>query len=137
MLTPDGRSLDCSFFDSNRFISIQSASLNDDKTVSKEWENGKTETYARTKNMQIAAKYKKEAQAQGFTAEDIAHFMKHVEKTRARCEGMDIGKTTTSRVCSHMQSHTRTTTTTDARKHEQNEKAALNVLKTLNQKQFI
>ncbi|MBQ8785941.1 MAG: hypothetical protein IJZ59_07895 [Alphaproteobacteria bacterium] len=91
MLTPDGRKLDCDFFDSNKFMTPKITHIR---------RNGseKVETHSmeevRAHNLKMEIKFKQQARKNGFTEEDVAHFAKVINDVRRSFENGDIGRPT-------------------------------------------
>ena len=91
MITPDGRKLDCSFFESDKFMvpEITHVKRNGEHEV---------ETHSadevRAHNLKMEIKFKQQARKNGFTEEDVAHFSKVIQRTRRSLEGGDIGRPT-------------------------------------------
>ena len=91
MITPDGRKLDCSFFDSNKLMVPEITHVRRDGSH-------EVETHSmdevRAHNMKMELKFKKQARKNGFTEEDIEHFAKVIKSTRRSFENGDIGRPT-------------------------------------------
>ena len=91
MITPDGRKLDCSFYDCSKFM------LPEITHVKRNGEH-EVETHSmdevRAHNLKMEIKFKQQARKNGFTEEDVAHFSKVIQRTRRSFEGGDIGRPT-------------------------------------------
>lgn len=91
MITPDGRKLDCSFFDSNKLMVPEITHIGKDGSE-------RVETHSmdevRAHNMKMEIKFKQQARKNGFTEEDVEHFAKVIKDTRRSFENGDIGRPT-------------------------------------------
>ena len=91
MITPDGRKLDCSFFDSGKFMLPEITHVKRDGSYEVETHSADE---VRAHNLKMEIKFKQQARKNGFTEEDVAHFSKVIQRTRRSLEGGDIGRPT-------------------------------------------
>ena len=116
MITPDGRKLDCSFFDSNKLMTPEITHIRRDGSE-------RVETHSmdevRAHNMKMELKFKKQARDNGFTEEDIAHFSKVIKSVRRSFENGDIGRPTDHYIESRDETKTSSFSTNNQERYNQ------------------